>query len=468
MNRLAIALLTTFLAQSSAFAQDRPVVFIHGFGSGPSTWDSAAARLSSQLAMQPRNADLNWRAPYGVQAGELQQELGSLPSSVVAVGHSNGGVVARQWSRGRSIDSLITLGSPNQGAPLANHLYEWFAFLDDILFRISNVDAVFAQYVDQSVWWWLPAQWSSRFAFAFDVWRSAGNGVLSLGFTASHPVLSEMRVGSPYLADLNSGSNRDREASEVPHRVALVNVAKDFYLGGPFRILSPGNYVAWHNSLAIAGITLEGLAGVIRITADVEDQGAFDLADQLSYVAEWFLQFEEVWCRVVSDPSPLRIARCVEHDGLVPAWSQAYDLPRLPLIVRTSSPVHTAETSGSDAQLYQALTTIALVPVRSASQTPPSESEPITTLPPSSTTSGRYKISGSSCVWDAADSGPDQCSPVSASTGRYKVSGSTCVWDPDDSGPNQCTPTSTGGRYKIGNGTCYWDPNDSGPNQCTP
>ena len=39
---------------------------------------------------------------------------------------------------------------------------------------------------------------------------------------------------------------------------------------------------------------------------------------------------------------------------------------------------------------------------------------------------GRYKKDGNRCVWDARDSGPNQCTPLAA--GRFKRSGNACVW----------------------------------------
>ena len=60
------------------------------------------------------------------------------------------------------------------------------------------------------------------------------------------------------------------------------------------------------------------------------------------------------------------MARCIANDGIVPVWSQAYDSPRLPLIIRADGPIHTDEIDESDAQLYQALTTIARVGPREA------------------------------------------------------------------------------------------------------
>ncbi len=76
---------------------------------------------------------------------------------------------------------------------------------------------------------------------------------------------------------------------------------------------------------------------------------------------------------------------------------------------------------------------------------------------------GRYKISNGKCVWDANDSGPNQCDPPK---GRFKTSNGNCVWDAKDSGPDQCKPRK--GRFKKENGGCVWSSEDSGPNQCDP
>ena len=55
---------------------------------------------------------------------------------------------------------------------------------------------------------------------------------------------------------------------------------------------------------------------------------------------------------------------------------------------------------------------------------------------------GRWKDDGNGgCVFDAADDGPDQCSPTA---GRWKLDGDGgCVFDPNDSGPNQGPPPAS-------------------------
>jgi hypothetical protein len=76
---------------------------------------------------------------------------------------------------------------------------------------------------------------------------------------------------------------------------------------------------------------------------------------------------------------------------------------------------------------------------------------------------GRWKKENGKCVWDAKDSGPDQCQPPA---GRYKKQGDNCVWDANDDGADQCRPAK--GRFKINNGKCEWTASDSGPDQCRP
>lgn len=449
-----------------AGAQDRDTVFLHGLKSDPSQWDAAASRLAARLALRPTQPPLDWQLFYETQASNLERGFGpALPGDVVLVGHSNGGVVARQWAKQRQVAALITLGSPNQGAPIVDHLFEWLQFADDILVRISNVNRIYAQVVDRDVWWWLPAQWLPRFSIGVDVWNTANHGLLALGIDARLPVMPQMRVASAFMKNLNSPSSLNREAIEVAGRAAIISAAKDFDHGGPFRLIAPGSYEDWRFGIYAAGVGLDGLAAVIRILADVHDRAAFDLADTITSVAEWFLQFEEIWCRSVSDPSPYALGRCYEHDGIVPAWSQAYDFPRVQFIVMPEGPIHTREMAESDGPLLQALTQVAHVARRGDA---PSGEPPAMSPEPPTTRTGRYKLNGNTCVWDPLDSGPDQCTPP---PGRFRLDASgACYWEPNDYPPDQCAPpVPATGRYKLdGVGGCYWDQNDGGPNQCVP
>ncbi len=118
---LGIAILA-WAGPQSAHAQDRPVVFVHGFGSSAETWQGAASRLQSALAIRSETPSLKSTALIEAQADELQQKLGGLGADVVAIGHSNGGLVARQWNRRHPASGIVTVGTPHRGTPLVHNL----------------------------------------------------------------------------------------------------------------------------------------------------------------------------------------------------------------------------------------------------------------------------------------------------------------------------------------------------------
>jgi len=77
---------------------------------------------------------------------------------------------------------------------------------------------------------------------------------------------------------------------------------------------------------------------------------------------------------------------------------------------------------------------------------------------------GRYKKEGNRCVWNARDTGPDQCHPVLA--GHFKKSGDRCTWAANERGGDECRPRT--GRFKRNGRACEWNATDKGPDQCNP
>ena len=95
-----------------------------------------------------------------------------------------------------------------------------------------------------------------------------------------------------------------------------------------------------------------------------------------------------------------------------------------------------------------------------------SRSAPIRDRAPAVDQQGRYKKQGDTCVWDANDGGPNQCTPQVK--GRFKRGANdSCTWDANDAGADQCRPPK--GRWKKGgDNSCAWTANDDGPDQCNP
>jgi pimeloyl-ACP methyl ester carboxylesterase len=371
MNRRSFlnvtALVLILAAAQSAAAQDRPVVFLHGLFSSGDTWAGAAERLSSQLAIAPQVPTTDEGAPYGVQAAQVHNAVGGLDGSVIAIGHSNGGIVARQWSQAHQVSGIITVGTPHLGAPILPN------FASYANFGISLLDAMFAVINEFNFgccdWRWILSEILERILSAAGVFDlSLGRLFLNLGLNVAHPVVPEMFPGSSYLNDLNSSPNLAREASEVGSRVGIVSVAHDFYRGGPMRAAFPEHADTFSYIRDFAYYALHAYGIYLMSAAPFDDFHASHLAHRMFEAAEYLGTMDEWWCQAVSWPG---FGICWENDALVPVWSQNYGALGAITAVVPDGPTHTEETAQSDGPLAWALTTFMNVTDRTAPPPPP-------------------------------------------------------------------------------------------------
>jgi pimeloyl-ACP methyl ester carboxylesterase len=362
---ILIALLV--LAPGTSLAQDVPVVFLHGFNSSGDSWRDATARLRGRLAIEPQNPTVDWTRGFWQQADDLQSQVGWMPGNTVAVAHSNGGLLARQWSRMHSVGGILTTGTPHGGAPIMNHLNEFTDFHEGLFGLVGDV--FYDMSVDYDRWWWVYDAIVGYLWWSEDLARGSLYHLLyTLGlhrlFQGELPVAFDEYVGSPYLGDLNnSGGNLAREAREIPVRVAVQNVLDDYESGGLYRLVAP-QYATWISWSTIAG----GVALVYHgIDLYIQDGSwdAWDKAVHMFQVGAWLLDADGTWCKAVSDPAPLRYAECRENDGFIPAWSQAYPDESARTLRRTHAPSHIEETSDSDDVVYEIMTSFMQVPDRS-------------------------------------------------------------------------------------------------------
>src|SRR4051812_37868460 len=125
----AIAPLAVFAIVASSIAhpraQERAVVFIHGVASSPDTWSATASRLQSELQIVPGLPRVSWQNSLESQGDEVQRQVGGFPGSTIAVGHSLGGVVGRQWRRQDAVGGILTRGPTEWGAPIPDNLHGW-------------------------------------------------------------------------------------------------------------------------------------------------------------------------------------------------------------------------------------------------------------------------------------------------------------------------------------------------------
>jgi hypothetical protein len=465
--RPAFALLVAVIGVAGpCLAQDRPVAFVHGLASGGQTWGPAAARLQAALAIQTHAPTVDWRAPFQSQAAQLEGAIPGVPAQTIAVGHSNGGIVAREWSRQRPLGGVVTLGTPNRGAPLLYNILAWADFNHYFSNALGWLFNTVLDCVHYSCGW----EWvifANGLGTAVDTIASLHNEsllglVTTVGVDVTMPAFGEMLPTSSYLQGLNSQTNRDREAAEVPARVGIYSVAHNFYDAGSFRAIWPeaADEIDLYKDSTIA--VLDYLSSYIYLSQDA-NSWAFDIADAMSAVADWLFELDPFWCEVVSWPG---LGQCWANDTILPDWSQVYPDPRAVSIFAGDGPVHIRETTESDFWLHRALTEFLNVPARAGGPTLAPPGGPGSSPPPP----GRFKWNSNGvCAWDPNDYPPDQCTSAPP-PGRYKFDGAgNCYWEPNDYPPDQCSPAPPpAGRFKLGPGGCYWDPNDDGPNQCTP
>lgn len=328
-------------------AADRPAVFIHGFSGDGGDWAGTAGRLRERLSIDPRWPSLRWSSSFEDQARDLQRmaDIGSLSASAVAIGHSNGGLVARQWSTLRPVNGIVTIGTPHGGAPLLQHLVDWAIFNDITRWALDGVMRAFSVPSD---WWWVPGalkaylKWTNGFSVL-----AVSEVVTMLGVQTAVPVTVEMLPGSSFLGTLNGSGNLTREAT-MP-RVGVASIAHNYYWAGPARATRPDSADAIATALyAVAGGLL-GYGNLIIASSNPADWASINQGLSLISVANQLLSVDPVWCQLVSHPVA---GICIANDGVVPVDRQAY--PGAPTLY-IEGPAHTQERQQSDDVLFWAL-----------------------------------------------------------------------------------------------------------------
>jgi pimeloyl-ACP methyl ester carboxylesterase len=392
----------------AALHAQQPVVFVHGLRSSGEAWDPAAARVERELDVQTVRPTQSWSQPYQHQATELQNnpQTGGLPPSAIAFGHSNGGVVAREWSKLHGLRGLATIGTPHQGAPFVSHIYDWVNFNDSARILDEGILNAFGTPYNQHLQWVLGAAVNQGISWVRWFRGYATYQLMYLlGFDAASPVVSQMRPPSAFLAALNSDGNIAREAHTVAHRVGIVNVPPNYLFGGPVRLIVPPEYadeaaIALH----VAGAFLYYYGAYVQGNADLDDpMGLADASEKsnlLMELGQWINEIELTWCSMVSSTGPARGGACTANDSLVPWTSQVYPGAYNAVFY---GPSHTWETQYSGDAIFWTLHDIMGVQPRQVSPPPPPSPgpngtdvlAPFDTLYPDNwrtSSNGRYKL----------------------------------------------------------------------------
>ena len=352
-----LAFLCMLLLSGSARADDRPVVFVHGFNSDGGGWMDTAARLQARTAIEPHVPSLNWRAAIGDQVSELRgrAEYAWLPGSTIAIGHSNGGLVAREWARRGGLGGVMTIGTPHRGVPIMPNFGHWVAFSSNSSWLSSSILMAFSRWTD---WAWTLGYLNEAIGWVLDFsgWSTTYLG-LTLGLDRAIPVGGEMHPFSAYLHELNSSDNVSHELSTLSSRVGIVSIAHNYYWAGPARAIAPDHADAIATALYGAAYGMLFWGNYILASADFTDVDSIDQAMSLLALSGHLQSIDPMYCALVSS---MDLSSCVPSDGLVPYTSQEYpQAPNLYLGQNNDGPVHTRERESSEDVLYYALVNIA-------------------------------------------------------------------------------------------------------------
>ena len=356
-------------------AQDRPVVFLHGFHSDAGGWVATAERLRMRAAITVHTPTVNWRATFADQVNELagpRRRSPLFPASSMAIGHSNGGLVAREWARRGSLDGVVTIGTPHRGAPMVPNYGHWVAFNANASWLSSSILTAFSRwtdfawalgYVNEAIGWVLD----------FSVWSTVFLGV-TLGLDQAIPVAGDMLPYSLFLHNLNSTDNVNHERSTLSTRIGIVSIAHNYFWAGPARVIAPDHADGIATALYAAAYGLMFWGHYILASADIADFDALEQAMSLIALSNHLLAIDPTYCAMVST---MDLSACMPNDGLVPYTSQEYpQAVNLYIGQDNDGPVHTRERETSEDVLYYALVHVAGIPPRSSAPPPPGGGPP--------------------------------------------------------------------------------------------
>ena len=135
-----------------------PVVFVHGLMSDSSTWNSTTSYVGTNLYATTYAWTIDWRTTFENQRDTLKSRLAanSISNSSYLVGQSAGGVTARMVGGGQTLQGIMTVGTPNSGAPIkddAADAAEYALYTLDDGYNVADTFIDFEDTEDDTALW---------------------------------------------------------------------------------------------------------------------------------------------------------------------------------------------------------------------------------------------------------------------------------------------------------------------------
>ena len=364
LRHVALVAVLALASASRAAAQDVPVVFVHGIFSSSNTWHATSQRLANVLQIAPHLVDTPSTAVFETQTAVLNGALGGLPANTIAVAHSQGGLISRQWSRTKALRGILTLGTPHTGSQLTargldviNFNYMVYNVAGLAIGTLSAPD--FAWLVYAGLQYYLSnTQWLS--------WNGATTLASSVAVANYVPVAPQLVPGSSFLNSLNTLSNLAREDSSGAKRVGLVYAATDYWRAGIAVGLAPHLREDVWKIILTSPPVLDFAAAWLDTNVPPTHVLARTFAMRLRNLAALMRDMDPQWCLAVTGDRTCY----TPHDGIVSVTNQRYPGSGA-LNFAVAGPAHTQETRQSDGVITSVLTGVMGVVARGAAPPPP-------------------------------------------------------------------------------------------------
>ncbi len=314
----------TVATPGAAHAQpDSAAILLHGLNSNAGTWNQFIADLQP-IFTEPLVAVTLPQQVYQTQGAALP----GLTTGFVAkalVGHSNGGIVAREAARqGFQTNAVVTIGSPNSGAPVADSITSGrvqtvaLTLASTIacpLFDITCVSPAPPPDIADWLSGWVQLAWMHS-----ELFMATLLDILNLVGWVPGDLLDQMGPGGYASTVLNAGTNQSAFMSAVSHRIGITTKL-DNGDGALWQLLAQNNWESWSGGLAYA----QGVYVVAHIAL-------LDYSDPSSQLwsSSWLLGAQALglidyyWCTMIGLPGQFAgdFQNCSLSDALVPLTSQ--------------------------------------------------------------------------------------------------------------------------------------------------
>jgi hypothetical protein len=225
----ALVVICLAVSASSLTGQTDSVYLVHGFRSDGPAWTNGKNILQQRFPAVSFTAPTNgWDQPFSTQAMNLVAAMNGATNNIVAVGHSNGGTVLRTVGyNGNILRAGVTLGSPQQGAPLADNGRSGtlWSTMDNYWTEVTRASRHYNNYYPDEMTWWA-SFWGGRYASYYNaflnyLWDYVGMNTST--HVASHTILADMGEYGWANTYLNgSGYRPEIEPTRIPSRYSVI------------------------------------------------------------------------------------------------------------------------------------------------------------------------------------------------------------------------------------------------------